>query len=517
MIRDCLPKVKQQELTPDELGAAGEDLFRALASASRLIANSSERDKKGWDFFVQEAGEPPDTGKPLDQRTEWSCYVQLKSTAEKKGRSVKAKLSTFEPFTKLPGPSLLVVFRLHMDGRPKRGYVIPILDEQLVRVLRRLRQAEAKGEYDLSTKNITFDYRSKGHEFPLSTEGLRAALQKAVGEDPTAYVAEKQLQLRELGYEDAELVGQFAFRVEQEGQLARMWLGLEPINASNLSVFDARFGIPIPYNGTLFNEIEQVKMTPPSIGVWRVSMKGPNVLDEAAVFEVEAHIAPPALGGPVALLKHQDFTIVIQESGIQFETEHVFGDAQRPLDRWCALLRGLSHLADGRGQLSIAFGPTETASFPVSDELNGPNIEDLPRLRDFLEGWQRLVRQAGTIAKDGFSIAEAKENLDAQLAVGLMLDAEPGGYMEFDVQDEVSGEELTGVYFNACSLGGAAVTYSVLVSLKRRPDQPLTFRSVKFDALDVRAKVEDLKAYGRRQAELQGVTVILDPDLIKRV
>lgn len=143
---------KRQKLSSDELGVVGEDLFRALASSSRLIVNSSERDKKGWDFFVQEAGGTSDTGRPLDQRTEWSCYVQLKSTAEKKGRTVKAKLSTFDPFSKLPAPSLLVVFRLYTDGEPKRGYVIPILGEQLARVLRRLRQAEAKGEYDLSTR-----------------------------------------------------------------------------------------------------------------------------------------------------------------------------------------------------------------------------------------------------------------------------------------------------------------------------------------------------------------------------
>ncbi|MDF3412824.1 hypothetical protein HKX54_00005 [Sulfitobacter sp. M57] len=128
-----------------------------------------------------------------------------------------------------------------------------------------------------------------------------------------------------------------------------------------------------------------------------------------------------------------------------------------------------------------------------------------------------MVRQAGTIAKGGFNIAEAKENLDAQLAVGLMLDAEPRGYLEFDVQDAALDDELTGVYFNTCMLGGAEITYSVLVTLKRRPDQPLTFRSVSFDALDVRTRVNDLKAYGRDQAEKQGVAILLDPDLISRV
>ncbi|WP_441351592.1 hypothetical protein, partial [Sulfitobacter sp. KE42] len=45
-------------------------MFAALATTARLIVNSSERDQKGWDFFIQEAGETSDIGRPLDQRTE---------------------------------------------------------------------------------------------------------------------------------------------------------------------------------------------------------------------------------------------------------------------------------------------------------------------------------------------------------------------------------------------------------------------------------------------------------------
>jgi hypothetical protein len=35
------PENQQQGLTPDELGDAGEDLFRCLASTARLVANPS--------------------------------------------------------------------------------------------------------------------------------------------------------------------------------------------------------------------------------------------------------------------------------------------------------------------------------------------------------------------------------------------------------------------------------------------------------------------------------------------
>ena len=44
-----------------------------------------------------------------------------------------------------------------------------------------------------------------------------------------------------------------------------------------------------------------------------------------------------------------------------------------------------------------------------------------------------------------------------------------------------------------------------------------TFRSVKFEPLNVRTKVDELKGYGREQAAGQGGTILLDPDLIERV
>lgn len=273
-------------------------MFRTLAASGRLIANSSDVDKKGWDFFVQPGMSKAETGVALDQRSEWSCHVQLKTTAEKKETSVRVKLSTFEPFSKLPGPSLLVIFRLRPDGRPKKGYLIPIIGEQLRRVLLRLRKAHVKSDSDLTKETLSFDYKSKGQAFELTPDGLRAAIENSVGGDYKGHVAEKQRQLEELGYEEAELVGRVAFQVEREDQLARMWLGLDPIKASGLRLFDARFGILIPYQSSLFDDLDEVYVTPPSMGVWRVAMKGSNALDAAAIFDVELHVVPPALGGP---------------------------------------------------------------------------------------------------------------------------------------------------------------------------------------------------------------------------
>ncbi|MEM9578836.1 MAG: hypothetical protein AAF999_17710 [Pseudomonadota bacterium] len=503
-------------LTPDELGDVGESLFRSLAATARLVANSSDIDKKGWDFFIQPGGPRSASDEMLDKRTEWSCHVQLKATAEKKPTSVRVKLSTFETFAKLPGPSLLVVFALHPDGRPKKGFLVHIIGDQLRRVLRRLRQAEAKGDADLAKETLSFDYTAKGSPFELTPEGLRAAIEGAVGKDQGTYVKEKLRQLEELGYEDAELVGHAVFRVERDDQLARVALGLETLKSSAMQVYDARFGIPIPYIGSLFDDLADMYVTPPEMGTWRVAMKGGGALEAAASFDVKLHLAPPELRGPHALLKHDDFTITFDEVGLQFETVNLFNETRRSLGNWCNLLRGLAHLADGKGSLAITTAPGSTYHFPVAGRLNGPDLLDLPRLRDFLEGWQRLVEFAGCSAPEAFTIDEAKASWATQMAVGLALDPDPPGHLEFDIEGDGHPNELQALYFDNCSFAGANISYSLRVALRRGEEAESTFRSAKFELVDIRPQVTDLKQYGRDRAELEGLHILLDPDMIER-
>lgn len=507
-------KAKKPRLPPDELGVVGEAMFQSFATAARLVCNHSTRDKKGWDFMVQAREANSEDQIALDQRTEWSCHVQLKSTAQKKGTSVNVKLSTFEPFAKLPGPSLLVVFELRPGGDPKCGYVIPIIDDNLRRVLRRLRKAEAEGKLDLSKQVMSFDYRAKGEKFQLTPEGLKCALEDAVGDDQAAFIVEKQRQLSELGYEDGHLVGRMVFLAEQPDQLSRMWLGLDPVKVLDLAVFDARFGIPVPYKGDLFEKIDELQMTPPSLGRWNVAIKGPAFNDVSAVFETEAHLAPPQFGGPKALLKHRDFTITVEEDSLQFETKRIYGEGRRTLKEWKNFLRGLAHLASGKAKLTITMGQSGTMEFPVLTELRGPDVEDLPKLVDFFVGWEKLLEWAGVLAPDVFTIDEAESSFDAQMVVGLMLDPEPNCHFEFDAIDSIEDDVVTAVYFNTCAFGGAEITFSVQVTLERVKNSGTAYRSTKFAPLDVRAKVVDLKAYGREQGETLGAPVIIDPDFI---
>lgn len=180
-------------------------------------------------------------------------------------------------------------------------------------------------------------------------------------------------------------------------------------------------------------------------------------------------------------------------------------------------MRGLAHLAGGRGTLSIMPGSGEVHQFPVTDRLSGPDVDDLPKLRDFLEGWQKLVGLAGTTASAPFTIDEAKASLDAQMAVGLLLDPNPPGYLEFDIEGQEEQDQLTTLYFNGCAFAGAEISFCARVFLKRMVAGGSTFRSRGFELVDIRPKVGDLKEYGRDRAEAEGITIVLDPEFIERV
>ncbi len=173
-----------ERLPPEKLGAVGENMFRTLCGQARLVCNKSDRDVTGWDFIVEFPMATPDAGTPLDRRTADACHVQLKSTAGESGSRVSAKLSAVERLAKDPRPALIVALRLRAGGQPLVGYVIHLIGDELARVLRRLRVAEANRAFDINRMTISFDYLKAGTRFELSPDSLNGALRAAVGDDP---------------------------------------------------------------------------------------------------------------------------------------------------------------------------------------------------------------------------------------------------------------------------------------------------------------------------------------------
>lgn len=86
-------------------------------------------------------------------------------------------------------------------------------------------------------------------------QGLRAALSEACGSDTAGYTIEKQRQLAELGYEDGRFEAIGSVQIDGIEHLSNVLLGLTPVKPRELRFFDKRFGIRLPYKGTIFDDI----------------------------------------------------------------------------------------------------------------------------------------------------------------------------------------------------------------------------------------------------------------------
>ena len=138
---------------------------------------------------------PASQALPFDQRPTNAARVQLKSTLGRTGNRIRLSLSAIDRLAKDPRPALIVVFRLRADGDLQSAYLVHLVGNELARVLRRLRLAEARKAHDINHTDISYDYEKVGVRFEPTPAGLLAALSAACGQNPGAYTIEKQRQM----------------------------------------------------------------------------------------------------------------------------------------------------------------------------------------------------------------------------------------------------------------------------------------------------------------------------------
>jgi len=499
-------------ISADELGEAAESLFKGLCARAQLICNKSDRDRTGWDFIVEFPMPVPGGALALDQRQPTSCSVQLKATAVT--GPVSLRLSAAERLAKALKPTFIVVVRMTEGGEPLHGYLIPLLGPGLYRVLNRLRIAEASRKHRVNTASISFDYRRLGVRFDLTPDGLRAALSNACGASAATYIAEKQRQLDELGYEDGGLEAQAMFWVEGPDHLAQIAMGLAPVRPVRFEAFDRRFGVRIPYTGDAFKDLDEFFIEPGLRLDCEISIRGRG-LTTPAVFRADMIIAPKMEDGPDDLwlvIRHDEFTLTLRHGAGSFETTGNFDTRARTLDDWIRLIRGLCHCADG-GTLTISFGRHRSShlALPVTTELTGPYLDQLPAILKFLEGWREVLALAGISTSQVFNMDDIWAARPAALAVDLLI-GPSRAWFGFDRADlDVPDGPIEAIYANSASFAGAALTYAVKVTLDVSASHPDEYRSIRFEALDAGPADRDLQDLAEEQAALQDIRMLIDP------
>lgn len=503
------------ELPSDELGAAAEGLFTYLCPRAFLVCNKSDRDRSGWDFVV----DLPLPDGLLDQRHGMTCHVQLKATKSVGIRHVQLRLSAADMLAKSPLPAIIVVFSMKPDGTPIRGYLVHLIGEPLEKLLRRLRHQEFIGVRDINQQSISFDYHRFGDVFDVTPQGLRGALERACGQDPAAYSANKLFQLAELGYSDDRIVGDVLFQPYNDEQLTRVVLGMDPLKPLAMRTFDNRFEMPVPYSDDVLNAVEEIMISPPSAGGCEVLVTGPP-LTPPATFHAEIFVAPPFDARLRMLIRHADFSFLFHERESDFETKVVFEQSGRNLDDLVMLLRALANLASGDGAVVISgddgrFGPIR---LPMAEPLSGSYVDELPALYRIASEWRRLLEMAGVRSKASLAIDDLWDSRQVQLAAELLLKPKPEVQFAFDVDDvQGDGGPLKAIYFNSARLAGDGISYGVEVELEPTAHDALVYSSVSFTPIDLRPIVSDLNEYMNELASRYEHPIMIDPDNLREV
>ena len=464
-----------EDLDNDELGAVAEAEFVRLCSLAKLACNPSSRDRRGWDFVVEFPFQSKDE-QSLDQRGKGTtCHVQVKGTASDKGNRVKLRLSAAEHLAKDPKPALVVVLLMAKDGALQGGYLIQLLGENLAKVLKRLRQAQADDKVDVNHQEITFDYRSRGVRFAATAEGLRSALANACGPDLGAYVVEKQRQLQELGYEAGRFQMDTTFSVAPS-ELVDVFLGLKPVTVSSLKTYDARFGVRLPVDQFGPSEGAELRFQPHAFDTCEVIVRGPS-LSPPAVFKGEALGPPPIVSlheDQLKLLIRTDaFTLTVTGRDLRFDAHLDLETEKRSADDWTQLFRALSHLATGKGVISVVPGksPSEPFDVTISTAVSGDVVDDAPVFLRTLERAEGLIALAGG-QRLPMTFAELADTVpDIEAASRLLLDKPPS--LTFDVPISLpiqSPAELDVLLVNHLSWAGQTLAYAATGKIRRRDD-----------------------------------------------
>ncbi|WP_308925942.1 hypothetical protein [Janthinobacterium sp. J1-1] len=510
----------QSELDPDRIERIGERQFEMLCERAGLYCNKSVVDVMGWDFIVEFPMVPAGQALPLDQRPTNAARAQLKSTLGRAGNRIRLSLSAIDRLAKDSRPALIVVFRLRDDGELQSAYLVHLIGKELARVLRRLRLAEAREAHDINHVEISYDYVKVGVRFEPTPIGLWVALSKACGQNPSAYLIEKQRQLSELGYEDGQFEFEALIHIQGSEHFSSLLLGLSPLKPTHLRLFDSRFGIRLPYQGTLFDDLEELLLTPPTLGSCDISVRGPG-FGQAARFTGEMFVGPPMAEphGVELLIRTTYFIIRLTPPALKFESTGSIDDMEHSLSEWAELLRAYSLMATGHATLTIAGNDRlPPITFPIDQPIAGPYLEELPFISSFLAGWLQLLTNAGLRSSAKFKFDLFWEANEARMAVDILLNPKSQARFEFQRHEiEISPSPPEGLYFNSASFADTSITFSAKVFFEQSDDPEWAYRSSRFEALDVRPKVDDIQEYGINQATACGIKLLIDPRNITSV
>jgi hypothetical protein len=523
--------VANKRIPNDELGRWGECQFGALCAASGLVANKAEYDKMGWDFIVEKPPAMSTPALPLDQRPNGlSCRVQVKTHWQRGDDRIEMTLSAAERLAKDPAPSFVVALIADASGESNAPtlvdcYLLHMLDDNLKRVLKRLREAEADRQgKPLTEQKISYSPRVSGEQFPPTGDGLHDALARNCGSDPHVYIERKNAQLETLGYTAGRYQLKTEITANDIDELIEMMLGLRPVPITKFEAFDIRFEVPVlsDHFHTAMDNRAEFEVQPPSMACMiRVRGKG---LTPPAVINGEV-LLPAVQNIPEKhkrmLIKARIFQLDLRNNGrIEFRLDgEALNKIELSLEDWRNHFRLLEILGESEVEFDIeGHGPGVPRSIlNLKNTVPPPHEPWLASLAEAARCGETLLQLAGTKG-NAISLRRLAETAQSiRLAHARLLKPETIPPQTFRSEGQITEKtplELDILQIDCAMVAGEVLAYASRLTMRPEPvGDGILWRQIdsRFQHLQIISKtVKAFKAFAasvQEQAGLQNTMV----------
>jgi len=262
------------------------------------------------------------------------------------------RLSTIERLAKDPKPSFIYALKISDGLEPVSAYLIPLLDNELAMVLRRLRAETAKGRVKINNLRITFPVPPERIMDP-SGEALRTALIAACGPDPEVAIRTKAEQLKSLGFEVRPYQVKTTFVLEDANEIADVLLGLKSVRLEDFQGFETRFGIRLPIPAASGPGLMHIQ--PGAADSCQVVVRGSSYAFPGSISaEVFVPAAPLDRSVVKYLIRSVLFDIEVSQRGVHFATKpENLKSVRLQLSEWINFFRMMTIFSGGCATLDI--------------------------------------------------------------------------------------------------------------------------------------------------------------------
>ncbi|TCQ14635.1 hypothetical protein [Rhizobium sp. PP-CC-3G-465] len=509
----------------DHIGRIGESWFDLLANKAKLLAGRIEPDRLGRDRIVEFPSSERVETEPFDmRRAPLGCSIQIKSILATNDR-VALTLSVAERLAGDNRPTFICILRVEEGSDEVLDmHLVHLLDGNLSRILKRLRQEFAEGTKALNKPEISFGIAA-GRKVELTPDGLKTALRELIGKDMNAYGAEKLRQRETAGFKDSERYSMsVTFEEMTTSHLIDGMLGLKQLGVKDLQGFEERFKIKLP-GGLPFpkgaeNVVMQICPTPVDAGIISISSPTRN-----RTVELNCDLITPALPTipvesmkVIARTKLLDAVVSVEDGAIKLT--NTFDElSAHDVDEWWKLFSFWDAVFTHDAKLSLLSnaGHHLFSGSPGSAEM----MEERPAYLDQVVAVLGMARQ---LLDESRSLNRLVSLRDVMLSAksiqqthSFFFNAGELGAFSFPIEitDQVEEGEYAGLYVSVLRLGDDVYAYALKLALVLdEVSGEFVFRSTSMTPLDISWIENDeaaLQTYAKRIAKLSGSQITILP------